>query len=272
MYEYENQTDSIIRDQIVACCSSTKLRRKLLETPNISLQETLKTARSLEAAEMHAKAIEKNETNENNNPQNNPQNNELEELSALRQHRTSSNKRRTEPDWVERARKQEQQHNRKSPADPTCYRCGEPGHRICDKARGKTCSRCGKKNHFAKACRSSQAPREREGGRMRLSDPHNMLSKIAVKRKFLPCKNPTLVPTIITQECPFNSMVFPQHCSLILGPASTCSLYMSIRRSNNKNLSYYLHQHVSIHMVAANHSSTSGNVTSPWTHLAKDPW
>ena len=38
---------------------------------------------------------------------------------------------------------------------------------------------------------------------MRLLDPHNMLSKIAVKRKFLPCRNPTLVPTIITQECPF---------------------------------------------------------------------
>ena len=155
MCEYENQTDSIIRDQIVACCSSTKLRRKLLETPNISLQETLKTARSLEAAEMHAKAIEKNETSENNN---NNSENSFDELSALRQNRKSSNKRRTEPDWVERARKQEQQQTRKSPAPVTCYRCGEPGHRICDKARGKTCSRCGKKNHFAKACRSAQGP------------------------------------------------------------------------------------------------------------------
>ena len=175
----------------------------------------MKTARSLEAAEMHANAIEKNETSENNNPENNF---EFEELSAFRQHRKSRNKRRTEPDWVKHARKQEQQHNRKSPADPTCYRCGEPG------------------------------------ARMRLSDPHNMLSKIAVKRKFLPCRNPTLVPTIITQECPFNSMVSPQHCSLLLVPASTCSLNMSIRRSNNKDPSYYLHQHVSIHMVAANHS------------------
>ena len=46
---------------------------------------------------------------------------------------------------------------------------------------------------------------------MRLSDPHNMLSKIAVKRKFLPRRNPTLVPTIITQECRFNSIVSPQH-------------------------------------------------------------
>ena len=69
---------------------------------------------------------------------------------------------------------------------------------------------------------------------MRLSGPHNMLSKVAVKRKFLPCRNPTLVPTIITQDCPFNSMVSPQHCSLILGTASTYSLYMSTRRSNNK--------------------------------------
>ena len=69
MCEYDNQTDSIIRDQIVACCSSTKLRRKLLETPNISLQEALKTARSLEAAELHAKAIEKSEISENNNPE-----------------------------------------------------------------------------------------------------------------------------------------------------------------------------------------------------------
>ena len=78
MCEYEGKTDSIIRDQIVACCSSTKLRRKLLETPNISLQDTLKTARSLEAAEMRAKAIENTETNENNQESN------FEERSALR--------------------------------------------------------------------------------------------------------------------------------------------------------------------------------------------
>ena len=142
MCEYENQTDSIIRDQSVACCSSTKLRRKLLETPNISLQETLKTAgRSLEAAEMHAKAIEKNETSENND---NNSENSFDELSALRQHRKSTNKRRTEPDWVERARKQEQQQTRKSRA-PVANQV-------------KTCSRYGKKNHFTKACRSAQPP------------------------------------------------------------------------------------------------------------------
>ncbi|CAB4006272.1 hypothetical protein BOX15_Mlig014458g1 [Paramuricea clavata] len=153
MCEYDNQTDSIIRDQIVACCSSTKLRRKLLETPNISLQEALKTARSLEAAEMHAKAIEKSEISENNNPESSS-----DELSSLRQHRKPSDKRKKEPDWVERARKQEQQQTRKSPSHETCYRCGELGHRICDKARGKTCSRGGKRNHFAKACRSTQGP------------------------------------------------------------------------------------------------------------------
>ena len=56
MCEYENQRDSIIRDQIVACCSSTKLRRKLLETPNISLQETLKTARTLKPSKRTRRA------------------------------------------------------------------------------------------------------------------------------------------------------------------------------------------------------------------------
>ena len=153
MCEYDNQTDSIIRDQTVACCSSTKLRRKLLETPNISLQEALKTARSLEAAEMHAKAIEKSGISENNNPESSS-----DELSSLHQHRKPSDKRKKELDWVERARKQEQQQTRKSPSHETCYRCGELGHRICDKARGKTCSRSGKRNHFAKACRSTQGP------------------------------------------------------------------------------------------------------------------
>ena len=65
---------------------------------------------------------------------------------------------------------------------------------------------------------------------------------------------------------------FPTTLLIDSGASVNVSLYMSIRRSNNKNLSYYLHQHVSFHVVAANHSRPSGNVTSPWTHLAKDPW
>ena len=152
MCEYRTQTDSIIRDHIVVCCISTKLKRKLLETPNILLGDTLKLARSLEAAEIHATAIEKHETSETFNPENS-----LDKLSNLRQNR-KSNRRKTQPDWLGGAHEQVRLHNQPSTSAATtvmtCYRCGEPGHRLCDKARGKTCSRCGKVNHFAKASRS----------------------------------------------------------------------------------------------------------------------
>ena len=62
--EFETQTDSIIRDQIVASCLSNKLRRKLLQVSNISLEDTLKIGRSLETAYLQATAIEDNESQE----------------------------------------------------------------------------------------------------------------------------------------------------------------------------------------------------------------
>lgn len=130
--EYGSQTDSIIRDQIVACCCSTKLRRMLLDTPNISLQETLKTARTFEATELHTnKGSEKDGESENNNSERSH-----DKLSPYCQRRNLRNKCRTEPDLVDRARKQGQQQTRRSPA----LVCGsEVGDRICDKNRGKTC-------------------------------------------------------------------------------------------------------------------------------------
>ena len=56
--KFETQTDSIIRDQIVASCLSNKLRRKLLQVSNISLEDTLTIGRSLETAHLQATGIE----------------------------------------------------------------------------------------------------------------------------------------------------------------------------------------------------------------------
>ena len=132
--EYGSQTDSIIRDQIVACCYSSKLRRMLVDTPNISLQEALKTARSFEATEIELhpnEASEKNGESENNNS-----GKSLDKLSPYCQRPNLRNKCRTEPDLVDRARKQGQQQTRRWPA----LVCGsEVGDRMCDKNRGKTC-------------------------------------------------------------------------------------------------------------------------------------
>ena len=139
--EFGDQTDSLIRDQIVACCQSSKLRLKLLQVANISLQDTLQTARSLETANRQAAAIENNNYEVDPSPELStlgcshlPP--ELSNLRRSQRSRRSGNK----PEWAKREREKKSQ--------LSCYRCGELGHRTCKKARGKTCSRCGKKNHF----------------------------------------------------------------------------------------------------------------------------
>mgnify|MGYP002803410007 CR=1 FL=1 len=146
--DFGDQLDSLIRDQIVACCRSSKLRLKLLQVANISLKDTLETARSLETANRQTEAIENNNHGVGPSP-------ELATLGGSYRPPEHSNPRRSqrpkrsgnEPEWAQRKREQKFQ--------TPCYRCGELGHRTCEKARGKTCSRCGKKNHLAKACESA---------------------------------------------------------------------------------------------------------------------
>lgn len=146
--EFGDQIDSLIRDQSVACCQSSKLRLRLLQVANISLQDTLQTARSLETANRQAAAIENNNYEVDHSPQFSTLGRsylppELSNLRRSQRSRRSGN----EPEWAKRERKQKSQ--------LSCYRCGELGHRMCEKARGKTCSRCGKKNHFVKACKGN---------------------------------------------------------------------------------------------------------------------
>uniref|UniRef100_A0A1I8GN44 CCHC-type domain-containing protein n=1 Tax=Macrostomum lignano TaxID=282301 RepID=A0A1I8GN44_9PLAT len=125
--EFSTLKDSLIRDQIVATCCSDKLRRRLLQESNIALNDALRQARALEAAEEQATAMESSSSS----------------IAAI--HKSASNQRRDQP-----------QPNGQRPtfaSNTTCYRCGERGHSSCGAAKGKTCSSCGKPNHLAKACR-----------------------------------------------------------------------------------------------------------------------
>uniref|UniRef100_A0A1I8HEZ0 CCHC-type domain-containing protein n=1 Tax=Macrostomum lignano TaxID=282301 RepID=A0A1I8HEZ0_9PLAT len=116
---------SLIRDQIVACCRSESLRKRLLNVPNISLPDALQLARTNEAASQQAAIMERSAAGP------------AEEVHAARDKRPT----------------------RRPPASPAdkCLRCGEPGHRTCNRAQGKRCSNCGKLHHLAKACLSGRA-------------------------------------------------------------------------------------------------------------------
>ena len=57
---FEGQVDSMIWDQIVACCQSSKFTHKLLQVSNISLKDMLKTRLLIKIAHTLAMAMENN--------------------------------------------------------------------------------------------------------------------------------------------------------------------------------------------------------------------
>uniref|UniRef100_A0A1I8HAM9 CCHC-type domain-containing protein n=1 Tax=Macrostomum lignano TaxID=282301 RepID=A0A1I8HAM9_9PLAT len=130
--EFENLRDSLIRDQLVATCTSDKLRRRLLQEADITLEDALRKARAFEAAEEQAAEMEKTT--------------DAQVASLARSSKTATDRRgpASEP------RSKPSQMN-------TCYRCGERGHATCDAARGRICNNCGKPNHLAKACRQPRS-------------------------------------------------------------------------------------------------------------------
>ena len=124
--QFDKLKDSLIRDQIVACCHSANLRKRLLNVPNITLSETLKLARTYKAANQQAAIMEQGFTATE------------ETVQAI---------------WHQ----QRQSSHRASSSSLKCIRCGGDGHKTCNRARGKRCDNCGKLNHFAKACLSEKS-------------------------------------------------------------------------------------------------------------------
>ena len=111
---FGNKEDELI-GQIIMRCKSDKLRRQLLQKDDITLEKVLEMARAHDCVEEQARLIEgDNETNVN-------------AIGATSAH--SSRK--------------------------PCRYCGSAQypHDVCP-ARGKTCTNCQKRNHFASVCES----------------------------------------------------------------------------------------------------------------------
>jgi hypothetical protein len=114
--------DENIRDQVIETCSSKRLRRKLLERHNVTLQQLREIAQSLEASEKWAISIE-------------------QPIEAVNKITGSKFDKRV----------------LKKTGEKTCYSCGYSGHIKSDPkcpAKGKKCRRCKKEGHFEKCCKT----------------------------------------------------------------------------------------------------------------------
>lgn len=123
--EFAN-VDAEIKTQIIQSCASSRLRRKALREPELSLEELLDHGRTLELSEIQATGIENGAT---------------ATVNMLDQKTTEK---RPNSSWSTKKR-----------SDNRCRNCGGkyPHDGECP-AKGKQCRACGKLNHFARQCRS----------------------------------------------------------------------------------------------------------------------
>lgn len=116
-----------IRDQLIEKCVSQRLRRKLLERDNPTLEQCLQVAQSLETSESQAHSMS-----------------ETVNKVQYNSRKQVKNDTKGGATFNDRAR--------------MCYACGRIGHIRTDKscpARGKKCRKCNKEGHFEKCCKST---------------------------------------------------------------------------------------------------------------------
>ncbi|CAG2201497.1 unnamed protein product [Mytilus edulis] len=118
--------DEGICDQVIDKCSSKRLRRKLLERHNVTLQQLRETAQAMEAAEKQATSIE-------------------QPIESVNKVSTYASKK--------------QNQNKSEFKQISCYACGFSGHYKTDPkcpAKGKKCRLCQNEGHFEKCCKSKK--------------------------------------------------------------------------------------------------------------------
>lgn len=127
---FGEQLEGNIKDQITEGCTSSLLRRKILERGDDDFDAILKMAKVIEAVSEQQKTFDR--------PGDQPRTLEpAEEVNKI--------------DYRAKANRSSENRN----IIGGCSRCGYDSHKSADNkcpAMGKTCAKCGGKNHFARKC------------------------------------------------------------------------------------------------------------------------
>lgn len=132
--DFGDTLEDNVKDQIIEKCLSPKLRRELLKLGDAPLDKVLKAAKIFEAIEEQSKTFEPNEMQS-------PKDESVNKVDS---------KPLSKPSWATKDKQVE------------CTRCGFVGHRSSDDkcpAKGKTCNKCGGRDHFSRRCKTKKRTR-----------------------------------------------------------------------------------------------------------------
>ena len=140
----------MIRDQVVNSCNSSKLRKKLLEEDNLTLEKVPQISRTYELSETHSRRMEVPAESSSTNGTGN------EEVNRMRHVKPSRNKnkgaRPKEYPKTTPVNQRVRPHDRRQQGEITaiCYRCGEGGHygKSCEKNKVRHVLRVRRKTSF----------------------------------------------------------------------------------------------------------------------------
>lgn len=135
---FGDKADEHIKDQLIEKCLSPKLRVDMLRCGDDNLEKILNVAMNFEAIEEQRKAYETNNAGSI-----------TPEVNKIDNNRNDAQKKTPPPTTTFNERQLE------------CTRCGFTGHRSFEDkcpAKGKTCNKCGGKDHFMRKCRAKKRP------------------------------------------------------------------------------------------------------------------
>ncbi len=132
----------MIRDKIVFSVTDQRLKERLLREPNLTLEKAIDTCRAAETARAQIQALGA----------------ATQERAVHPVHKNKKKDNMKDSQTWNKGRKQPFQHAQSRGQDNTCRKCGKSHQPKQCPAYGVECHKCGKQNHYAKMCESSNAP------------------------------------------------------------------------------------------------------------------